>query len=55
MVVNATLNDWNLTFYWSNFAAYQGTIFPLKALIICLVAAMVPVALAIPLFRKQAY
>jgi hypothetical protein len=49
MVVNATLNDWNLTFYWSNFAAYQGTIFPLKALIICLVAAMVPVALTIPL------
>lgn len=55
LIPNATLNDWSLTFYWSNFAAYQGTIFPLKALIICLVAAMVPVALAIPLFRKQAY
>ena len=48
-------NDWNLTFYWSNFAAYQGMVFPLKELIICLVAAIVPVALAIPLFRKQAY
>ena len=55
LIPNATLNDWNLTFYWSNFAAYQGTIFPLKALIICLVAALVPLALAIPLFRKQAY
>ena len=54
-IPNATLNDWSLTFYWSNFAAYQGTMFPLKALLICLVAAMVPVALAIPLFRKQAY
>ncbi len=29
--------------------------FPLKALLICLIAAIVPVALAIPLFRKQAY
>ncbi len=48
-------NTWNLTFYWSNFAAYQGTVFPLKALLICLVAAIVPVVLAIPLFRKQAY
>jgi ABC-type transport system involved in multi-copper enzyme maturation permease subunit len=55
LIPNATLNDWNLTFYWSNFAAYQGTMFPLKALLICLIAAMVPVALAIPLFRKQAY
>ncbi len=48
-------NDWNLTFYWTNFAAYQGTLFPWKALLICLVAAIVPVALAIPIFRKQAY
>ena len=54
-IPNATLNDWSLTFYWSNFAAYRGTMFPLKALLICLIAAMVPVALAIPLFRKQAY
>ncbi|HEX6477563.1 MAG TPA: ABC transporter permease [Ktedonobacteraceae bacterium] len=55
LIPNTMLNDWNLTFYWSNFAAYQGTVFPLKALIICLVAAIVPVVLAIPLFRKQAY
>lgn len=55
LIPNTTLNAWNLTSYWSNFAAYQGTAFPLKELIICLVAAMVPVALAIPLFRKQAY
>ena len=54
-IPNAAVNAWNLTFYWSDFAAYQGTVFPLKALLICLVAAMVPVVLAIPLFRKQAY
>lgn len=48
-------NNWNLTYYWSNFAAYQGTAFPLKALLICLVAAIVPVIIAIPLFRRQAY
>jgi ABC-2 type transport system permease protein len=48
-------NTWNLTFYWSNFAAYQGTVFPLKELIICLIAALVPVIIAIPLFRQQAY
>ncbi len=55
LIPNATLNAWNLTFYWSNFAAYQGTTFPLKALLICLIAAIVPIALAISLFRKQAY
>lgn len=55
LIPNATLNSWNLTFYWSNFAAYQGTVFPLKALIICLVTAIVPVIIAIPLFRQQAY
>jgi ABC-2 type transport system permease protein len=54
-IPNATLNAWNLTFYWSDFAAYEGTIFPLKALLICLMAAIVPVALAVPLFRKKAY
>ncbi len=46
---------WNLTFYWADFSAYLGQSFPTKALIICLVAAIVPVIIAIPLFRKQAY
>jgi ABC-2 type transport system permease protein len=55
LIPNAAVNSWNLTLYWSNLAAYQGTAFPVKALIICLIAAVVPVALAIPLFRKQAY
>ena len=55
IIPNTTLTDWNLTSYWSNFAAYQGTMFPLKALLICLIAALVPLALAIVLFRKQAY
>ncbi len=48
-------SDWSLTGYWSSQAAYLGQEFPTKALIICLVAAIIPVILAIPLFRKQAY
>ena len=48
-------SDWNLTGYWSSQTAYLGQEFPTKALIICLVAAIVPVLLAIPLFRRQAY
>ncbi len=47
--------DWSLPGYWSDLSAYLGQSFPTKALLICLVAAMVPVVLAIPLFRKQAY
>jgi ABC-type transport system involved in multi-copper enzyme maturation permease subunit len=48
-------SDWSLTNYWSSQAAYLGQEFPTKALIICLVAAILPVLLAVPLFRKQAY
>jgi ABC-2 type transport system permease protein len=55
LIPNSGVNGWNLTLYWANFAAYQGATFPLKALLICLVAGVVPLALAIPLFRKQAY
>ncbi len=55
LIPNAAANTWNLTFYWSDFAAYQGSDFPLKSLAICLVAALVPVALAIPIFRRQTY
>jgi ABC-type transport system involved in multi-copper enzyme maturation permease subunit len=55
LIPHSGINDWNLTLYWANFAAYQGTAFPVKALLICLLAAIVPLALAIPLFRKQAY
>lgn len=48
-------NDWNLTGYWSSPSAYLGQEFPARALAICLVAAIIPVVVAIPLFRKQAY
>lgn len=46
---------WNLTGYWADYSAYLGNSFPLKGLIILLVAAALPVAAAIPLFRKQQY
>jgi len=44
-----------LTGYWSSQAAYLGQEFPTKALIICLVAAVLPLVLALTLFRRQAY
>jgi ABC-2 type transport system permease protein len=47
--------DWSLPGYWTSQAAYLGQEFPTKALIICLVAAVVPMVLAVPLFRRQAY
>ena len=48
-------SDWSLPGYWSSQAAYLGQEFPVKALLICLVAAVVPLILAIPLFQKRAY
>lgn len=46
---------WNLTGYWGSLPAYLGQEFPTKALLICLVAALLPLLAAIPLFRRQAY
>jgi len=46
---------WSLPNYWASLPAYQGTAFPAKELAICLVAALAPLALALPLFRKRAY
>lgn len=46
---------WSLTGYWSDQAAYLGQEFPTRALIVCLVAAALPLILALPLFRRQAY
>jgi ABC-2 type transport system permease protein len=46
---------WSLLGYWSSQAAYLGQSFPTKELIICLVAAALPLFLALILFRRQAY
>ncbi len=46
---------WSLPGYWSSQAAYLGQSFPTKELIICLVAAALPLFLALILFRRQAY
>jgi ABC-type transport system involved in multi-copper enzyme maturation permease subunit len=46
---------WSLPGYWSSLAAYLGQEFPTKGLIICLVAAVVPLIVALALFRRQAY
>ena len=46
---------WNLINYWSNQAVYLGQGFPVKEFVICLVAAVLPLVLALALFRKRAY
>ncbi len=46
---------WSLPNYWYSLPAFQGTGFPTKELAVCFVAALVPVAIALPLFRKKAY
>jgi hypothetical protein len=46
---------WNLTSYWSNQAVYLGQGFPVKEFVICFVAAVLPLILALALFRKRAY
>ena len=46
---------WSLPGYWSSHAAYLGQVFPAKELIICLIAAALPLLLALILFRRQAY
>jgi len=47
--------DWVLPTYWSSLPAFLGQEFPLKALVISLIAAAVPVVLAVPLFKRQQY
>ena len=46
---------WSLPTYWSSLPAYQGTGVPWREFAVCLVAAALPVALALPLFRRRAY
>jgi ABC-type transport system involved in multi-copper enzyme maturation permease subunit len=47
--------DWVLPGYWASLPAFLGQEFPLKALIISLVAAILPMLTAMSLFRRQAY
>jgi len=46
---------WNLISYWSNQSVYLGQGFPIKEFVICLVAALLPLIIALALFRKRAY
>ena len=47
--------DWVLPSYWASLPAFLGQEFPTKALIISIVAAVVPILVAVPIFRRQAY
>ena len=46
---------WNLISYWSNQAVYLGQGFPAKEFVICFVAALVPLILALAFFHKKAF
>ena len=46
---------WSLPGYWANLPAYLGTGFPTKELLVCLVAAVLPMAAALAVFRERAY
>lgn len=47
--------EWSLPNYWVSLPAFQDTALPVKELGICLVAAALPLAVAVPLFRRWAY
>ena len=46
---------WSLPSYWSSFSAFEGQQFPLRELLVSLLAASAPLALAVPLFRRWQY
>ncbi len=46
---------WSLPGYWSSQAAYLGQAFPTREFIISLIAAVLPLILALILFRRQEY
>lgn len=47
--------SWNLISYWSSQSAYLGQGFPAKEFVICFLAAVIPLVLALLLFRKRAF
>jgi hypothetical protein len=48
-------SDWVLPGYWTSLPAFLGHEFPTKALVISLIAAVIPILAAVPLFRRQNY
>jgi ABC-type transport system involved in multi-copper enzyme maturation permease subunit len=49
------LSGWVLPGYWSSLPAFLGQEFPLKAILISTVSAIIPTIAAVLLFRRQAY
>lgn len=47
--------DWALSGYWSSVGAYLGQSLPLKELTVSIIAAALPLIIAVPLFRRQQY
>ena len=55
LVIGRAEEMWQLPTYWSSLDAFAGNGFPVKALLISLVAAAIPLILALLLFRRRAY
>ena len=47
--------EWSLPTYWSNLDLYAGTINPTQSLMIAVIAALLPLLIALFLFRRKAY
>jgi len=47
--------NWVPPSYWASLPAFLGQEFPLKELVVSLIAAALPIVAAVPLFRKQEY
>jgi ABC-type transport system involved in multi-copper enzyme maturation permease subunit len=47
--------DWQVATYWSSLGIYAGVDSPVKSLLIALIAALIPVALALALFVRKAF
>jgi ABC-type transport system involved in multi-copper enzyme maturation permease subunit len=47
--------DWSLVSYWSSLGIYSGTMNPLKALVVAILAAMIPAGMALVLFMRKAF
>lgn len=58
LAIVSLLPGWQVlspVYYWTSLPAYLGSEVPLQALVIDLAAAIVPLAIAVPLFRSRAY
>jgi hypothetical protein len=47
--------EWSLPTYWSNLELYAGMANPTKSIVVSIIAALIPLLIALLLFRRKAY